>query len=185
MVKMNDDEIICPYCGSLTPNYNFCANCGKSLKDMEVLKPVESSTSEEIIIAALTASDTSKSRFGGGKTKNIFFTTNYILEDEGSNVGFLGNSMGLELGGDLFQEEVNEKIDINELKQEMPNLKVIPYTEIEKAQFEVTRFAVYLEIKAPSFTPKYVLGAKKYGDEFQDKIRSLLEPKIGDRFMVK
>ncbi|AXV39613.1 MAG: hypothetical protein CIT02_04450 [Methanobacterium sp. BAmetb5] len=93
--------------------------------------------------------------------------------------------MSLEYGGDLIQEEINEKIDIKKLKHETPDLKIIPYTEIEKAEFEVTRFAVYLEIKAPSFTPKYVLGAKKYGDQFQVILRSLLEPKIGDRFIVK
>lgn len=192
---MSNEEIICPHCGSETPNFNFCSNCGNPLKDLEKgsqLKdiedgnPLESSVdSEEIIIAALTTSDTSKSRFGGGKTKHLFFTTNYLLEDEGSNIGFLGNTMSMEQGGDLIQEGINEKIDIKQIQQERPNLKVIPYTEIEKAQFEITRFVVNLEIKAPSFTPKYVLGAKKYGDQFQDKIRSLLEPKIGDRFIVK
>jgi len=180
------DVIVCPHCGAETPNFNFCANCGKPLKDLDDEKPPESSSStEEIITAALTTSDTSKSRFGGGKPKNIFFTTNYILEDEGSNIGVFGNSMSMEYGGDLIQEEINEKIDINEIQQENPNLKIIPYSEIEKAEFQVTRFLVYLEIKAPSFTPKYVLGAKKYGDQFLDKIRNLLEPKIGDRFIVK
>ena len=126
-----------------------------------------------------------KSRFGVGETKHLFFTTNYLLEDEGSNIGFLGSTMSMELDGDLIQEGINEKIDIKQIQQERPNLKVIPYAEIEKAQFEVTRFVVNLEIKAPSFTPKYVLGAKKYADQFQDKIRSLLEPKIGDRFIIK
>lgn len=180
-----NEEIFCPYCGAKTPNFNFCANCGKSLKDLEDENPLESSVnSEEIIIAALTASDSSKSRFRG-KPKNLFFTTNYILEDEGSSVGIFGNTMDMEYGGDLIQEEINEKIDIKEIQQENPNLKVIPYSEIEKAEFQVTRFLVYLEIKAPSFTPKYVLGAKKYGDQFLDKIRNFLEPKIGDRFIVK
>lgn len=182
---MIDEEIFCPHCGSKTPNFNFCANCGESLKDFEFDKPSQNSSSEEIIIAAITTSDTSQSRFGGGKPKNVFFTTNYLLEDEGSRIGSLGNTMSLEFGGDLILEEINEKIDINKLKHETSGLKVIPYTEIEKAEFEVTRFAVYLEIKAPSFTPKYVLGAKKYGDQFQHKLRSLLEPKIGDRFIVK
>ena len=182
---MIDEEIFCPHCGSKTPAFNFCANCGNSLKDIEFEKTFESSDPEEIIIAAITTSDTSQSRFGGGKPKNVFFTTNYLLEDEESRIGSLGNTMSLEYGGDLIKEEINEKIDINKLKQEMPDLKVIPYTEIEKTEFEVTRFAVYLKIKAPSFTPNYVLGAKKYSDQFQDKLRSLLEPKIGDRFIVK
>lgn len=182
---MSNEEIYCPHCGTKTPNFNYCANCGEQIKDFYIEKTLDTAvSSEEIIIAALTATDMGASKFRG-KAKNVFFTTNYILEDEASGLGFFGNAMSFEVGGDLMQENVNEKIDINEIRQEKPDLKIIPYAEIEKAEVYVTRFNTYLEIKALSFTPKYVLGAKKYGDQFLNKIRSILEPKIGDRFIVK
>ncbi len=183
--NMINKEIICPYCGSRTPNFNFCANCGQSLQDIDKEKPENSEYCEEIIKAALTVSETSKSRWGG-QTKNIFFTTNYILEDKGASTGFFGATMSMEENGvEFLDEEINEKIDINQIQQEHHDLKLIPYSEIEKAEFYITRWNTYLKIKTPFYSPQYLLGAKKYSEAFLKKIISLLEPKIGDKFHIK
>lgn len=181
---MNDDEIFCPYCGSKTPKVNFCANCGHQIKDIDIESTEDPASVEEAITVALTVTDMSKSKFRG-EVKNIFFSTNYLLEDESSRVDYLGNVVSTDYGYGDINQVIYEAIDIQEIKQERPYLNIFPYTEIEKAEFYTTRWNTYLEIEAPLFTRKYILGAEKFHELFFKKISNILQPKMGDRFVVK
>jgi hypothetical protein len=180
-----NEETICPHCGAQTPNFNFCANCGKPIEDLSSeTGPETTDSQEEILIATIKALDASKRKFIG-EPKNIFFTNHYMVEYKGSRFDYSEHITNLEKGGLLMLEDINEKIDLKSELESLPDPKVIAYSEIEKAEFYVSRGNVFLEITAASFTPKYSLASKKYADQFREKLRNLLEPKIGDRFIVK
>ena len=181
---MYDEEIICPYCGSKTPKVNYCANCGNRIKEYVTGSNEDPLSQEEAIKAALTVSDISKSSLRG-HPKHIFLSTNYLIEEEASSADFLGNVMSMEYGSGDVKAEVYEAIDIEELRQEEPYLKIIPYTGIEKAELRTSRWNTYLEIESPSFTRKYILGAEKFHDLLFEKISKILQPKMGERFVVK
>ena len=175
------EEIYCPHCGHRTPSFNFCANCGKPLHQCNE-SANNSFDSPEFIIAAIKTSDSS--RMKDGEPKNVLFTTNYLIEFDGSKDEFIHHIMNMSSGGQII-EDVNKKIDLNTDLKALPNPKVIAYYEIEKAELYSTFLITYLEITSTSFTPRYNLGAKKYRKQFEDKLRNLLEPKIGYKFIMK
>lgn len=80
------EEIYCPHCGHRTPSFNFCANCGKALHQCNE-SALNSFDSPEFIIAAIKTSDSS--RMKDGEPKNVLFTTNYLIEFEGSKDEFI------------------------------------------------------------------------------------------------
>ncbi|MGC9516245.1 MAG: hypothetical protein ACP5C3_00945 [Methanomicrobiales archaeon] len=186
---MTENSIFCPFCGKKTPKQNYCINCGKQIIDIiEKLehtgKTHSTSSDEELIIATFTVSDQAQKSVG--EPKNIFLTTNYILEDKGSRTAFAGKNMFMD---DFIKressQEISEKIDINDIKQKYPEMKIIAYNEIEKAELYTSYWNTYLEITAPSFKPKYLLGGKKYKDKYSELFNRILKPKIGNKFMVK
>lgn len=82
-------------------------------------------------------------------------------------------------------QEISEKIDINEIKQKYPEMKIIAYNEIEKAELYTSYWNTYLKITAPSFKAKYLLGGKKYKEKYSELFTRILEPKIKNKFLIK
>ncbi|NYB52078.1 MAG: hypothetical protein HVN35_05935 [Methanobacteriaceae archaeon] len=138
---------------------------------------------EELIITSIIVSQTGK-RLADPKT--LYFTTNHILKDKCSRSSFSGKNMNMkELVKHECNVELNDPININEIQEKYPEIEIISYDEIEKAELSNNFWNTFLEITTTTSTSKYVLAGKKFKKNYLELFERILEPKIGDRFQVK